>query len=224
MAESNFILTSKTCKKCGEHKSLTAEFWHPQKLGKFGFTSRCRICRAVACAEIRARPDQLARQKAWRDSNKDYTERYNATYRRAGYSSTADVAAWRAANLDYARASEARRRREQRENDPAFRLKGRISARLYTMLKGKAGRRTEELLGYTMQELRVHIERQFSKGMSWDALARGEIEIDHVLPVSSFNISSPDDPDFTACWGLSNLRPLWATDNRAKGNKVTTLL
>ena len=92
------------------------------------------------------------------------------------------------------------------------------------MLAGKAGRGTEDLLGYTMLELRAHIERQFSQGMSWDALARGEIEIDHIIPVSSFRISSADHPDFSACWGLPNLRPMWKSDNRAKSAKVLTLL
>lgn len=224
MAESDSIPLTKACKKCGEQKPLTLAFWTPQKLGKFGFTSRCRVCKLQECAELRARPDQLVRQKAWRDANKQYVERYNSAYREAGYSSTLAVAAWRAANLEHARASEARRRRERRAADISFRLRGRISARLHTMLKGKAGRRTEALLGFTMHELRVHIERQFSKGMSWDALARGEIEIDHILPVSMFNIQTIEDPDFKVCWSLTNLRPMWASENRAKGGKVTTLL
>lgn len=224
MAESDSIPLTKACKKCGEHKPLSTEFWTPQKLGKYGFTSKCRTCSAAEAAVRRSRPDQLARQKAWRDANRDYLERYNAAYRKAGYSSTADTAAWRAANLEHARNSEARRRRDRRARDPAFRLKGRISARLYSMLHAKAGRRTEELLGYTMKALRDHIERQFTKGMSWEALARGEIEIDHIRPVASFDIDSPEHPDFMACWGLPNLRPMWAPENRAKGDKVTTLL
>jgi hypothetical protein len=224
MADSDSIPLTKACKKCGEHKPLTLEFWSPQKFGKFGFTSKCRVCKTVECAMLRARPDQKARQQAWRDSNKDYAKRYNRAYRDAGYSSTADVAAWRAANLEHARKSEARRNRERRAEDPAYRLKGRISARLSSMLQGKAGRRTEELLGYTMRELRDHLERQFTKGMSWAALARGEIEVDHILPVASFNIVSSDDPDFGACWGLGNLRPMWALDNRKKSDKVLTLL
>ncbi len=224
MADSDCIPLTKACKKCGVEKALKPEFFEPQKLGKYGFTARCRECRKVDCAAIRARADQKARQQAWRDANKSYVERYNKSYRQAGYSSTADVAAWRAANLEHARNSEARRRRERRASDPAFRLRGRISVRLSSMLHGKAGRGTEELLGYTMQELRVHIERQFAKGMSWAALARGEIEIDHILPVSSFNIVSPDDPDFKVCWGLTNLRPMWAIDNRKKSDKVLTLL
>ena len=224
MAEADHIPGSKPCKACGIEKALTVENWTPQKAGKYGFTSRCRDCKKAENAALRSRPDQAARQQAWRDANKDYTKRYNEAYRGAGYSSTADVARWRKENIDHARAQEAKRNRDRRKADPCFLMKGRISARLWSMLQGKAGRSTEELLGYTMQELRAHIERQFTKGMSWEAVARGEVEIDHIIPVSSFRIGSIDDPSLRACWGLANLRPMWKRDNRAKGAKVLTLL
>lgn len=224
MAEADHIPATKACKCCGTHKPLHPDYFTPQKLGKYGYTSRCRECKKVECAELRARPDQQARQQAWRDANKDRVKAANLRYRQDGYSSTAHVNAWRAANLEHARAQDARKMRERRARDPAFRLMCRIRARLTQMLRGKAGRRTEALLGYTAQELVAHIERQFTKGMSWDAVARGDIEIDHILPVSSFVITSYEAPEFRACWGLANLRPMWTEENRAKGGKVLTLL
>jgi len=42
--------------------------------------------------------------------------------------------------------------------------------------------------------------------------------------VRAFSITSVEDPDFRACWGLPNLRPLWTKHNRSKGGKVLTLL
>lgn len=224
MAETHHRPAEKACKKCGIEKPLTPEFWTPQRAGKYGFTARCRICSAEDDSALRSRPDQQQRQKAWRDANKARVREYNEAYRAAGYKSTAHVNAWRAQNLEQARASEARRHRERRASDPIYRMRGRISVRLASMLSGKAGRGTEELLGYTMQELRGHIERQFQRGMTWDAFARGEIEIDHIIPVSRFKIVSVDDPNLRVCWGLANLRPLWKAENRAKSDKVLTLL
>lgn len=212
------------CTRCKADKPATLEHFPPHKMGKYGLHPNCRPCKKLGDAELRQRTDQKARQKAWRDANKDCVDRYNRAYREAGYTSTAHVAAWRAENIEHARQQEARRHRERRATDPAYRLRGRISVRLYTMLQGKAGRSTETLLGYTMQELRAHIERQFTKGMTWEAVARGEVEIDHILPVSSFSITNHEDPDFRVCWGLANLRPMWAVDNRKKGGKVLTLL
>ena len=58
--------------------------------------------------------------------------------------------------------------------------------------------------------------------MGWHNM--GEWHIDHIVPVSSFTITSADDADFKACWALTNLRPMWADENRSKGDKRLTLL
>jgi hypothetical protein len=218
------MMETRACARCAETKPATLEFFPPHKMGKCGLHSLCRPCKKVRDAELRVRPDQIARQQAWRDANKDAVKRSNIAYRAGGYRSTAAVAKWRAENLAHSRKQEARRRRERRANDPAFRLRGRLSARLSSLICGKAGKTTEQLLGFTRHELTRHIEKQFINGMSWDAFQRGLIEIDHIIPVSRFNITSTDDPEFRACWGLPNLRPMWAKDNRSKGAKVLTLI
>ena len=92
------------------------------------------------------------------------------------------------------------------------------------MKRGKASRRTEDLLGYTMQELKDHIQRQFTGEMTWAKFMAGEIHIDHIVPVAAFSITSLDCDDFKRCWSLSNLRPLWAADNRAKGSKLEVII
>jgi 5-methylcytosine-specific restriction endonuclease McrA len=90
------------------------------------------------------------------------------------------------------------------------------------LLAGKGGRSTEELIGYTVSDLRDHIERQFLRGMTWDNY--GEWHIDHIVPLSSFTITGPDDPELRRAWALTNLRPLWATENLQKHKKRTHLI
>lgn len=80
----------------------------------------------------------------------------------------------------------------------------------------------EALVGYSVTELRGHLEKQFTKGMDWDRFREGAIHIDHIVPVRAFDLTRDDEAK--ACWALSNLRPLWAADNLAKGGRVTTLL
>lgn len=77
-------------------------------------------------------------------------------------------------------------------------------------------------LGYTIAQLRRHIERQFSKGMTWQAFMAGEIHIDHIRPKASFDLSVHSE--WVECWSLSNLRPMWARDNLAKRDSITHLL
>lgn len=90
------------------------------------------------------------------------------------------------------------------------------------LAKRGGGRKVEQLLGYTMSELRIHLERQFTKGMTWEKFLQGEIHIDHIIPKAKFDLSDADD--WLICWSLPNLRPLWAKDNLAKSAKVISLL
>lgn len=79
------------------------------------------------------------------------------------------------------------------------------------------GRRAkyEKVIGYTMEELAAHIEKQFKEGMSWDN--RSEWHIDHIRPIKSFLDAGITNP--AVINALSNLQPLWAEDNLSKGAK-----
>lgn len=222
MADTNLIGLVRACLRCNEAKPATTEYFAPHKQGKYGLTSRCRECERARAAEMRSRPEQKARQKAWRDANRDKVRETNRAYRASGYKSTEAVAKWRKENLSHARERDAAAMRHRRATDPSFALLCRMRGRMRHMAKGKAGRRTVELLGYTIEDLRKHLERQFLRGMTWENMA--DWEIDHIIPVAAFNISSVDDPDFKHCWALTNLRPLWTSENRAKNAKVLTLL
>jgi hypothetical protein len=114
----------------------------------------------------------------------------------------------------------ARRRRTERID---VRLRSRISSQLrYCLSTGKGGQTSAKLLGYGIAEFRQHLERQFLRGMSWENM--GEWHIDHIVPLASFTITGSDDPELRRAWALSNLRPLWARDNIAKGAKQVALI
>ena len=222
MADGDHTVTMKACKCCGETMPETVEFFYRHKMGKNGLHPRCRSCVRASNAARRATDDAKAKQKAWRDANKEKTSAYGKAYRAAGYKSTAAVAEWRRINLHEARAKDAARARERRACDPGFRLLGRMRARLWSMMRGRESATAISLLGYTVDDLKAHLERQFTKGMSWGNI--GDWEVDHIVPVSSFNITSADDEDFKACWALSNLRPVWRSVNRSKGAKAEFLI
>lgn len=69
---------------------------------------------------------------------------------------------------------------------------------------------TEHMLGYTRQQLKEHLESQFSGGMSWSNYGRGigKWNIDHIRPICMFDICDPAKVN-----ALENLRPLWAEEN-----------
>jgi len=87
---------------------------------------------------------------------------------------------------------------------------------------GKGGKAWESLVGYTVEDLMRHLERQFSKGMT--RANYGKWHVDHVQPLASFQITGVDCPEFRAAWALTNLRPLWAAENLSKNARRTLLL
>lgn len=74
------------------------------------------------------------------------------------------------------------------------------------------------LVGYSVDELMMHLEKRFEPGMSWDNY--GEWHMDHRIPKTAFNYETVDDIDFKRCWALENLRPMWAKENMRKGAKL----
>lgn len=74
-------------------------------------------------------------------------------------------------------------------------------------------------LGYSLAELKVHLESLFRPGMSWENY--GAWHIDHVRPCCMFDFSIPEQ--FAEGWALDNLQPLWKRENLSKGNKETGL-
>ncbi|TKJ35806.1 MAG: hypothetical protein CEE38_14475 [Planctomycetes bacterium B3_Pla] len=72
----------------------------------------------------------------------------------------------------------------------------------------------EQRVGYTIAELRRHLESLFKPGMTWQNY--GLWHIDHRRPIAMFYFTTIEDPAFRECWALDNLQPLWASDNWAK--------
>ncbi len=94
-----------------------------------------------------------------------------------------------------------------------------ISKYINRTLNGtKNGKSWQRLVGYTLEELKKHLEGKFTKRMKWEN--RGSYwHIDHIIPLAKFNITGPDCVDFKTAWALENLRPLTAKKNIAKGAK-----
>lgn len=109
----------------------------------------------------------------------------------------------------------------KRQEDPIYRLHDNITSRMGRYLhRGKGGARTVDILGYSFEQLKRHLEKRFLPGMTWENYGRGGWHIDHIIPLRAFNITSANDIDFKRAWALSNLRPLWEHDNLTKNGKL----
>lgn len=104
---------------------------------------------------------------------------------------------------------------------PSKRIAKRMSVAMRKAMNGaKAGRSWERIVGYTVGELRSHLEKQFTPRMSW--ANADEWHIDHIVAKSTFDHSI--ESELKACWALANLRPLMALENMQKHSKSTHLI
>ncbi len=49
-------------------------------------------------------------------------------------------------------------------------------------------------------------------------------EIDHIIPVSLYDLKLMGDKEFRKCWGLKNLRIITKEENVKKGNELDMVL
>lgn len=233
---------TRTCTACHTAFPATPDNFFRLKEGKFGLAARCKKCARRAKAETdRA---WLERNKEYvRQYNKQYREHNRASITEKSKSryelNKTEVLRKRkeyfennsAARLEYA----AMRRKTQRDavadqrkryhaarykKDLSYTLRHRIGVAVRDALRGRRKSRTTfELLGYSLDDLKAHLLANLHDGMTEADLLAGRIHIDHIRPVSSFDITSEDCQDFKDCWALSNLQPLWAEDNLRKGAK-----
>ena len=94
-----------------------------------------------------------------------------------------------------------------------FRILERLRVRIYGALKNDyKSNSTRKLIGCNIKQLKKHLEKQFTKGMTWANY--GKWHIDHIKPCASFDLSKPSEQ--RKCFHYTNLQPLWAKDNMKK--------
>lgn len=198
-----FLSMEKRCTGCGQSKqAVLANFaGDPRKAD--GLRAQCRRCQSDR---------QLARYHA---QAADYRARA-ATYRdrvRSGHHTPEVRQGYRPGDREKAIETERRRRL----GSMADRLARRVRKRLKRVLDDRVTMGgVRDWLGCSAPELVAHIESQFAPGMSWDN--RGEWHVDHIRPLASFDLTDPAQR-LEACH-YTNLQPLWAADNIAKGARL----
>lgn len=152
------------------------------------------------------------KRREWRKRNPDKVRAQKKRY----YAKNGER--YRKANKDKLREIGAKHDKKRRAT-PSHKLNNRMACMLRKSLRGlKSGRSWTDLVEFTPEELREHIESKFQQGMTWDNIS--EWHIDHIIPRSAFNFEDEKDVDFKICWSLKNLQPLWRIENLSKGNSL----
>lgn len=99
--------------------------------------------------------------------------------------------------------------------DPYRRFNAIIKSAISCSIKKGYKMRSFDILTFTIPELRNHLQSLWLPEMNWDNYGKRGWHIDHKKPISSFDMSDPEE--IKKCWALDNLQPLWWRDNLVKG-------
>jgi hypothetical protein len=127
--------------------------------------------------------------------------------------------AWRAANSRHVKSHNNAYKKARRAKDILYKLRCYLSTSISAALSEhgfKRNSRTAAIVGCSFEELRVHIQEQFQPGMDWDNY--GKWHIDHRIPIShGLTVSAIERLSH-----FTNLQPMWAKQNQAKGNRFSS--
>jgi membrane-associated HD superfamily phosphohydrolase len=160
--------------------------------------------------------------KKWRDNNKKYMSKKSKDwYEQNKEHRKQYLKEYREKNIEKIREIKRTYEKTRKANDPIYKLINNFRTAIYQVLKENNVQKNGhyfDILKYTPEELIVHLENQFTDGMTWDNY--GQWHVDHISPISLHNINEIGDDEFMKCWSLSNLQPLWGDENIRKSNKV----
>ena len=166
--------------------------------------------REVAMKKYESKPETKKRKRKnynkWYEENKEHRKQYLKEYREK--------------NIDKIRKTKRDYQQHLRDTDPTYKLISYFRTAIYQVLKESNVEKNKhyfDVLQYTPEELITHLELQFKDDMSWDNC--GKWHVDHIKPISSFNIVDMGDEEFMKCWSLGNLQPMWGEENIRKSNK-----
>ena len=191
----------KFCKSCQQIKDHFC--FHNDRTAKDGLSYICKDC-AISKSRKWFRDNHARAIKQQQEYNENNREKRMAYY---------------FANKERINKNHVKWCLKQRKENPIYRLHDNLTSSIGRSLRtGKNGKRTEEILGYSISALKKRLEKQFTSGMSW--VNYGQWHVDHIVPLCAFNITTVGDLDFKRAWALSNLQPLWKHDNLVKNGKV----
>jgi len=233
---------NKYCTKCGIEKDV-GEFGKA-KHHKDGLKSHCKKCHCEDYKTRRLNNPEYRKQyfkKHYQENKIEISQKskeyyiknpdkliYKNNYIKEYYINNPDkliyrnnkIREWQKNNPDRCKYNLNSYRNNRLRTDINYKLLKCCRDRQYKALKyNRKSAHTRELLGCTVPEFKLYIEKQFQPGMTWDnyGYGPGKWVIDHINPCSSFNMKDTEHQKW--CFCFVNQQPLWHEENMAKGDK-----
>jgi len=107
----------------------------------------------------------------------------------------------------------------KKRQNPQYKVLSNLRRRINHVIDGRnKSKKSEELLGCSIENFIKHIESQFKDGMTWENYGRNGWHIDHIVPCNLFDLTQ--EYQQKSCFNYQNMQPLWEHDNISKSDKL----
>ena len=221
-------MKTKRCsnKKCKQPIKSISDF-SKNKIRKDELQNWCNICLKIyrdknkekitkqKKKHYKENKDQISKQnkKKYQENKEIILERNRKRYQKIKVERIKQVTIYRIAHKE----NRNKQHNKRYHSDDLYKIIHNLRRRIHMVLKNNSkSKRTLELLGCTVEEVKQHLQSQFKSGMSWDNYGVHGWHIDHKKPCAKFDLSDPKQQEL--CFHYTNLQPLWAIDNLKKGS------
>ncbi|MCP6718837.1 MAG: hypothetical protein KJI71_01215 [Patescibacteria group bacterium] len=219
--------TSKVCRKCGLIYPFNWFYKQIRENGTYGRRAQCKKCLLDTKHKYLANPENRKKQQK---TYKEYHNKLEVKKRKRNNRiiweiknkerTAINLKRWKKENPNKIKILRLRQARK-RSNDPLWRMQNNMSRAIRKSLKDNKNGSWTNLVDYSIEELKMHLEQGWEDWMSWDNYGRpknGEQKwvIDHIKPQVLFIIIDQYCQEFKDCWALNNLQPLSWIENSKK--------
>lgn len=212
-----FGKNSYCCKSC----SIEASKWHnfEKRVGaKLGsYREYLEELEKMELSKIKEREKKLSKRRYLTDDERREKRRAWGRRRRQKAAYALYIKNYLREYNKKHRESRNEKERERMANDKVYKFKASVRKMIGCSFSRKGfvkSRKSELILGCTIEEFMAHLESKFTAGMSFEN--HGEWHIDHIVPLAT---AETEDDVIRLCH-YTNLQPLWARDNISKGSRI----
>lgn len=223
MAVAN-VLIIKTCAKCKKEKDITNFVKDKnRKDGVFSYCKQCVVPLTKKWNDENKNNEKFKQERLqYRQKNKNKKSIYDQQYRLKNLEKLKEK---RHKYFQNNKTKEYEYIKRKRHKDINFKIANNIRTRTRSAIKEdfKTGSAVSDL-GCSIEKLKQKLESMFycnpktGEIMSWNNYGRFGWHIDHIIPLSSFDLSNRQE--FLKAVHFSNLQPLWFFENLSKGKKL----
>lgn len=226
------MCTEKVCSKCKITK--TFESFYKQKDGLYGLRADCKECHIakqktnvkihstevdysinIICTTCHENKNAVYFYKSKKHKNGFYPSCKSCTDKKN--------IRWKENNREELKIYRNEYSKKRKLKDPLYKLARTSRALIYNSFKRfkngkyKKAKKTEEILGCTIEEFIEHLQSLFTQNMTLSNNGNCEEcwHIDHKIPLSS----GENEEDIIKLCHYTNLQPMWSRENLSKNNK-----